>query len=173
MGVKHKTVKNEFPNMRKQMELVNGEGIEVGVIRGEHKWLAPIHEYGLDIQVTPKMRVFLHRMGLHLKESTTHIHIPERSFLRTGYDENRDAVLKKARLMMADVTSGKMSADTLLEAVGMELADRIRDYAVELDSPPNHPFTVEQKGSSNPLIGGGSGGGGEMIREGIHWRKAK
>lgn len=172
MGYSHKTVKNEFPNMKRKMELLNGEGIEVGVIRGEHKWLAGIHEYGCNIEVTPAMRAYLHRQGLHLKESTTHIHIPERSFLRTGYDENKDAVLKKARLMMADVTSGKMSADMFFNAVGTELADAIRDYAVELDSPANHPFTVEQKGSSNPLIGGGPGGGGEMIREGIHWRKA-
>lgn len=120
------------------------------------------------------MRVYLHRMGLHLRESTTHIHIPERAFLRTGYDKNRDEVLKKARLMMADVMSGKMSADTMMEAIGMELVDRIRDYAVELDSPPNHPFTIERKGSSNPLIGGkDGGGGGQMIREGLHWRKAK
>lgn len=159
--------------MKRQMELLNGKGIEVGVIRGEHKWLAPIHEYGLDIVVTPAMRAYLHKAGLHLKDSTTRIHIPERSFLRTGYDENKDAVLKKARLMMADVTSGKLSADTLFEAVGMELADAIRDYAVELSNPANHPFTVERKGSSNPLIGGGDGGGGEMIREGIHWRKTE
>lgn len=46
MGVSHKTVKNEFPNLKRQMELLNGKGIEVGVIRGDHKWLAPIHEYG-------------------------------------------------------------------------------------------------------------------------------
>lgn len=46
MSVKHKTVKNEFPSMKKQMELLNGEGVEVGVLKGEHAWLASIHEYG-------------------------------------------------------------------------------------------------------------------------------
>lgn len=168
MGVKHKTVKNEFPEMKRRIDDINGSAIEVGVIRGEHAWLAPIHEYGLDIQVTPKMRAYLHSQGLHLKDSTTHIHIPERSFLRTGYDENRDTVLKHAQLMMADVTSGKMSADTLCKEVGTDLVERIKDYAEDLKNPPNHPFTKEQKGSSNPLADTG-----EMISYGLHWRKAK
>lgn len=113
------------------------------------------------------MRAFLHRQGLHLKESTTHIHIPERAFLRTGYDEARDDAMKHARQMLADVIAGTMSEDALYKGVGMELADAIKDYARELDSPPNHPFTVENKGSSNPLVDTG-----DMIGS-ITWRKAK
>ena len=49
----------------------------------------------------------------------------------------------------------------------MDLASKIKDYARDLDSPPNHPFTVEQKGSSNPLVDTG-----DMIG-GISWRKAE
>lgn len=167
MGVKHKTIKNDFPSMKKQCELIDGEGVEVGVLQGEQKWLASIHEYGCDIKVTPKMRVFLHRQGLYLKASTTSIKIPERSFLRTGYDENCNAVLKKAGLMLADVSSGTMSADACIKGVGLELSSKIKDYARDLDSPANHPFTIEQKGSSNPLVDTG-----DMIG-GITWRKAK
>lgn len=173
MGYKHTTVKNEFPEMKRRMELIDGKGVEVGVIRGEHAWLAPIHEYGLDILVTDKMRAFLHRNGLHLKSSTTHIHIPERSFLRSGYDKERATVLKHARMMLADVTEGRMSESAFFEAVGTDLVERIKDYAIELDSPANHPFTVDRKGSSNPLVGGGPGGGGEMISHGLHWRMAE
>ena len=167
VGVKHTTKKNDFPSMRKRLDGINGKGVEVGVLQGEHAWLASIHEYGCDIPVTPKMRAYLHRMGLHLKESTTHIRIPERAFLRTGYDEAKDDAMKHARQMLADVIAGTMSEDALFKGVGMELADAIKDYARNLDSPPNHPFTVEQKGSSNPLADTG-----DMIG-GITWRKAK
>lgn len=167
MGVKHKTTKNEFPEMKKQIKLIDGEGVEVGVLQGESKWLASIHEYGCNIPVTDKMRKYLHGQGLHLKASTTHIKIPERSFLRTGYDENRADVCKKASKMMADVTSGKMDAEALFKGVGLELSSVIKDYARDLNSPANHPFTVEQKGSSNPLVDTG-----DMIG-GITWRKAK
>lgn len=153
MGVTHKTIKNEFPKVFRELDVATGMAVEVGVLKGEHAWLASIHEYGLDIEVTPKMRAFLHRQGLHLKKETTHIHIPERSFLRTGYDQNRDAVLKKASGLLAEVAAGTMSADQMAKAVGIELSSAIRDYAVELSSPANHPFTIDQKGSSNPLVG--------------------
>lgn len=49
--------------------------------------LAHIHEFGTVINVTDRMRRFLHAVGLHIKDSTTKIIIPERSFLRTGWDE--------------------------------------------------------------------------------------
>lgn len=167
MGVKHKTIKNDFPNMIKQTELLNGEGVEVGVLRGEHAWLASIHEYGCNIPVTPKMRKFLGAKGLRLKKSTTTIKIPERSFLRTGYDTNRDAVMKRASLLMADVAAGNMTARGCYQAVGMDLSSKIKDYATALSGPGNHPFTIGEKGSSNPLVDTGN-----MIG-GITWRKAK
>lgn len=143
---------------------MNGTAVEVGVLNGENKWLAAIHEYGLDIEVTPAMRAYLHSQGLHLKKSTTHIHIPERSFLRTGYDQNIDGVLKKGRALLKDVLAGKMSVAACHKAVGLELSSKISDYAIELSSPENHPFTKNQKGSSNPLVDTG-----DMIG-GITWR---
>lgn len=153
--------------MKKRIDAINGEGVEVGVIHGEHKWLAAIHEYGLKIEVTPAMRKYLATQGLHLKKSTTHINIPERSFLRTGYDDARDTVMKHARLMLADVTAGTMSEALLFKGVGIELSDAIKDHARDLKNPPNHPFTTERKGSSNPLVDTG-----DMIG-GITWRKTK
>ena len=153
--------------MVKRIEALDGEGVEVGVFKGEHAWLASIHEYGCNIPVTPKMRKFLAAKGLHLKKSTSHIKIPERSFLRTGYDTNRDAVIRKAGLLIADVVAGNMSADGCLKGVGLELSSKIKDYATDLSSPGNHPFTMSEKGSSNPLVDTGN-----MIG-GITWRKAK
>lgn len=44
--------------------------------------LAAIHEYGATIDVTPKMRNYLHSIGIHLKPTTYSVVIPARSFLR-------------------------------------------------------------------------------------------
>lgn len=167
MGVKYTTRKDGFPRMTKEFGKLNGKGIEVGVLQGESQWLASIHEYGCDIPVTPKMRKYLAAQGLRLKKSTTHIRIPERSFLRTGYDESRDEVAKHATMLIAEVTEGRMSANGCMQAIGMELASKIKDYARDLSAPANHPFTVEHKGSSNPLVDTG-----DMIG-GINWREAK
>ena len=44
--------------------------------------LGAIHEFGATINVTPKMRNYLHAKGLHLNNNTHTIVIPTRSFLR-------------------------------------------------------------------------------------------
>lgn len=169
MGVKirYTTIKDDLPEMMSRLKAVNGKGVEVGVLKGEHAWLAGIHEYGCNIAVTPKMRVYLHRRGLHLKKSTTHIRIPERAFLRTGYDNCREEVIQKGQLLLKQVAEGNMTANGCVTALGMELSSKIKDYATEMGSPGNHPFTIGNKGSGNPLVNSGS-----MIG-GITWRNAK
>jgi hypothetical protein len=117
--------------------------------------LAAIHEYGLEIEVTDKMRGFLATQGLHLKKTTKYIKIPERSFLRSSHDENAEAVLKEAERALGQVLGGQMSLDQYLDMIGRNYVTMVKDYIVELNSPPNHPFTVEQKGSSNPLVSSG------------------
>ena len=152
MGVKWKTTKNEFPKMLASIEALNGKRIEVGAIEGEHSWLAAIHEYGCEITVTPKMRAFLHRQGLHLKDSTKVIKIPERAFLRRSHDEKGEQVLKQSERALGLVAHGQMSLEQYMDMVGRNYVTMVKEFIVELDSPPNHPYTVEQKGSSNPLV---------------------
>lgn len=152
MAVVIKTTKNDFPKMEASIAELNGLKVNVGVLGGEHAWLASIHEYGCRIKVTPKMRAYLHKKGLHLKDSTTEIVIPERSFLRSGFDENADKVLKTTEAVLPDVLIGTLSVEQYAKLVGLQLASAIKEYAVNLSSPPNHPFTKQQKGSSNPLV---------------------
>lgn len=157
MGIKWTTKTNKFPEMKRNAAELNGKSVEVGVLGGgEESWLAGIHEYGCTITVTPKMRAYLHHHGLHLKASTMVIKIPERSFLRNGYDEKKEDVIASAEPVIGDVMSGAMSTNTFLEMVGETLASAIKEFAVDLTSPANHPFTTERKGSSNPLVDSGA-----------------
>lgn len=57
--------------------------------------LGAIHEFGATIQVTEKMRAYLHYIGIHLKPETTTITIPARSFLRDTFFNSQ----AKERLM--------------------------------------------------------------------------
>lgn len=152
MGVKWVTKTNKLPKITQTMQTLSRKSIEIGAIQGENAWLAGIHEYGCDIQVTDKMRGFLASQGLYLKKTTKYIKIPERSFLRSSHDENAAQVLKEAERAISLVAVGKMSLDQYLDMVGRNYVTMVKDYIVELDSPPNHPFTVERKGSSNPLV---------------------
>lgn len=156
MGVKYRVKKDKFPEVQRNLETLNGRKVTIGCIKGEHAWLAGIHEYGCNIKVTPRMRAFLHYKGYHLQKSTTVIQIPERSFIRTGHDTYVDEVMKKASKLLGQVASGNMSSDQLLNFVGLTLSTKIKKYARDLSSPPNSGMTVKEKGSSNPLVDTGS-----------------
>lgn len=165
MKITHKVKINKIPKMVDTLQALNGKSVEIGALQGENAWLAGIHEYGLEIKVTPKMRAYLHHQGLHLKDSTDVIKIPERSFLRSGHDENADRILKQTERAISLVIDGKMSVDDLLDLYGQQFVTAIKKYMRDLSSPENHPYTIEQKGSSNPLIDTGG------MLESITWRK--
>ncbi len=152
MGVKWKTTINKLPEYETYLKGLKGKKIKIGALEGENAWLAGIHEYGCRIKVTPKMRAYLHSQGLHLKSSTKEIVIPERAFLRNGYDTNADRIMEQTSRAVAQVVAGKMSVDDTLDLCGQQFVTAIKTYMRDLKNPPNHPFTVEQKGSSNPLI---------------------
>lgn len=165
MGVKWTTKTNKLPNLYKTVKAIGDRGVKVGALQGDNAWLAGIHEYGCRITVTPKMRAFLHRQGLHLKDSTTEIVIPERSFLREGHDDNSARIITQTERALGQVLAGKMSIDDMLDLYGEQMATAIKTYMRDLKSPPNHPYTVEQKGSSNPLVDTGG------LIESITWKR--
>lgn len=150
--MKYKTQKNKIPELAASIKSLDGKQIVVG---SRDPWLAGIHEYGVKILITPKMRVWLHANGLHVKDSTTHITIPERAFLRNGYDENIDRIMTQIHRTLPIVLSGKMSVDDMLDKFGAMLATAIKEYMGKTE--PNHPFTIERKGSSTPLTGTSGG----------------
>lgn len=151
MAIKWSTKKNRFPEMERAAAELNGRRVNAGA-SGEQAWLAGIHEYGCKIQVTDKMRAYLHSQGLHLKADTQYITIPERAFLRNGFDISKDKVIKDTEPALSSVLDGSLETDAFLVMVGQILTSYLKDYAVSLDTPRNHPFTIHKKGSSNPLV---------------------
>lgn len=142
---------NRIPEIIKTMNELDGQKMHVGVLgEGEQQMIAAVHEYGTRMTVTKKQRGFLHHKGLHVGKTIT---IPERSFIRAGWDANEKEVMDKCEEMIPELISKGISVSTYLDAIGQESADRIKDFAVDLKNPANHPFTIEQKGSSNPLVG--------------------
>lgn len=85
--------------------------------------------------------------------------------MRSSHDENADRILEQTERALSQVVAGKMSVDDLLDLYGEQMATAIKTYMRDLDNPPNHPFTEDQKGSSNPLIDTGA------LVSSISWRK--
>lgn len=152
------TTRDYIPKIRESFKELGSKAVEVGVFGGEQAWLAHIHEYGCIIQVTPKMRAYLKATGLALKPSTTTITIPERAFLRNGYDKGKDEALSAYMDFISTLITGNIDADTILEALGTNLEGKIKEYATNQVEPPLHPYTLlhRQHGGSNPLNDTGS-----------------
>lgn len=161
MGVSIKTTYDNLYKTEKACRMLNGKKINVGILGekdGELAYLAGIHEYGCLIKVTPAMRGYLASQGLHLKKTTKEIVIPERSFIRAGFDQNHMQILKEADEQIGLMLDGIISLDNFFKNVGGALANAIKEYATDLNSPANHPFTIKRKNSSNPLVGGSDAG---------------
>lgn len=141
----------------KALKNIGKSRINVGVLGGDSElsMIAAVHEFGITIDVTPKMRAWFAYNGYPLKSTTTQIVIPERSFLRSGFDENIDKIEKKVKELLPSVLENNVDPEIFMDAIGQEFADRIADKIEELKSPPNSAMTIERKGSSNPLIDSG------------------
>lgn len=79
------------------------------------------------------------------------VHIPERSFLRAGFDECVGEVNKKSDILLIKFLDGTISEDSLFDFIGNMFASKIKNYASSLSDPPNKALTVNNKKSDNPL----------------------
>jgi len=117
--------------------------------------IAAVHEFGTEIQVTDKMRGWFAANGYPLKKETTKIVIPERSWLRSGYDENIDAITNKVQELLPEVLENNINPYDFMNSIGLEFAGMIQQKLRNLSEPANSSMTIERKGSTNPLIDSG------------------
>ncbi len=143
--------------MIQKAQEINRRSVQVGIFDGYYAWLAGIHEYGCHIPVTPKMRAWLHHQGIHLKKSITEIVIPERSFLRAGFDSTHEMVLSDIDVTLGHYLVSRQHVETVLKVTGRNLASQIKKYARNLRSPAKSAASYQLgTKNSNPLIETGS-----------------
>ena len=144
-------------NLLDVLDKLNRGYVEIGILGDNSSQIlliAEVQEYGINIKVTDKMRKYLAAQGMPLKSTTKEIHIPERSYIRGSYDENKKKIYQ-LESMIDEVITFKITPDELLERMGAFCVGIIQEYLIDLKKPANHPFTTQQKGSSNPLIDSG------------------
>lgn len=111
-----------------------------------------VNEFGTTITVTPKMRGYLHYIGIHLSPSTTTITIPERNWMRSWFDSHKAQINKVVAKLYGQVLDGKIDAKQALALLGAYAEGGIKKNIIELKTPANAPSTIRIKQSSNPLI---------------------
>lgn len=142
----------EFLKMLKELSSTH---LEIGIFGdsgGDILMIATVQEYGCNIKVTDKMRGYLHSIGIHLKKETKEIKIPERSFVRGSYDENKNKIIDNADKLLEKVINLELPVSVFFDTLGEYIVGLVQEYMTDLKSPPNHPATIANKKSSNPLI---------------------
>lgn len=130
------TDKNNIARLKDVLKELKNYTVEVGIFgNDEYVMIAGVHEFGTTI-----------RRG---KGSIT---IPERSFLRTTFDEKNEEWVSFFSSQLKQVLALKMDVQTLYKRLGTKMVADIQERITDLDAPPNAPSTIAQKGSSNPLV---------------------
>ncbi len=78
---------------------------------------------------------------------------PERSYLRSTVEENRNRYLDELEQAVIDLISGFSTRGRIrLKRLGLRAVEDVQRKIVDLKVPPNAPSTIAAKGSTNPLI---------------------
>ncbi|CAM4012561.1 hypothetical protein [Mesobacillus zeae] len=115
---------------------------------------------GTDVLAIPKGKDGFEVLFV-LKKSVT---IPERSFMRSTFDEKNDEWVRFMQGMVNQVLARKMDVQTLYERLGAKVAADIQEKMTSMKNPANSESTVANKGSSNPLIDTGG------LRSRVTWK---
>jgi len=138
MGVRIIRRNNNIPRVIQSLKDLKKYDIEVGIFGSsgtEYVIIAGVQEFGITIR----------------KERGS-IVIPERSFLRSTFDDKNNEWFKFMRKQMEHVINGRINAQMLCERLGAKMVGDIQEKLTDINSPPNAPATIAKKGSSNPLI---------------------
>lgn len=98
----------------------------------------------------------VHEFGVTIQRGEGRIIIPERSFIRSTFEENSDkwvAFLKQQAQLVARLS---LPPKVAWERLGALIVADIQEKITDISSPPNAPSTIKKKGSSSPLIDSGS-----------------
>lgn len=80
------------------------------------------------------------------------VNIPERSFLRSAFDEKEKEWFQYSLMLLKQLMIGKTTAREMCEKLGARMQKDIQRKMREIKTPPNSPSTIAKKGSNNPLI---------------------
>lgn len=78
--------------------------------------------------------------------------IPSRPFMALSKKDATDVLRETFRKLTPKINREQETKLQAIETVGPFVADVFKNTITELTSPPNSPFTIAMKGSSNPLI---------------------
>lgn len=130
----------KVPEFLAMLDELTSTHLEIGIFGEDDSdmvMIGTVHEFGMDIK---------------LKKSGKVINIPERSFIRAGYDQEKENIIRESEKLLEKVIVLELPVKVFFETMGELMVGMIQKYLTDLKYPPNAPSTITYKGSSNPLI---------------------
>ena len=148
--------RSNIDKILKTLEKLSNTAVRIGILSksgGEILLIANVNEYGCSIPVTNKMRGFFrYEFGINISKNTKVIKIPERSFVRSSFDENQNKLESYEELLEAVIDS-KISVDNFYQIIGNACVNLIKDYIKGGNFEPDSPVTLKHKRpTTKPLI---------------------
>ena len=78
--------------------------------------------------------------------------VPQRDFMTPSAKKWMKFVNESLDQVKEGINTGKIDPEKFLSAMGQKGSDIISKEIIDLDTPPNSPYTIAKKGSSNPLV---------------------
>ncbi len=127
-----------YKSMRQRLALMDGSYTKVGIQQGAMEAdgvtdlviVAAANEFGTDT-------------------------VPERSFLRSTFDEEREKLATITAAEAQAIMEGTKTVDLSLALIGEYFTGRVQAKIHSHPPPPNAPETIARKGSSGTLIDSG------------------
>ena len=134
----------EFDRIVRAVQEKKAGAVYIGVLQEEQPedagiglaGIATVHEFGANIRGT----------------AFGDIVIPERSFVRSTMDAERERIAQLADRVWQLVLLRKISKFEALQRMGVFIKSAIQNTITVLRTPENSPVTIALKGFDNPLI---------------------
>ena len=152
-------------HIQDELGFLNGIKVKAGIFGEDDSFQvmkASVHEFGVTIDVTPKMRAWFAYQGYPLSPDTTEIKIPERSFIRRTFDQKMNKIDDLLDEQIIGIIEGKNSGKQTVLNLKIDLRGLIRETMHEVDKPSLGNMTQERRK--------GSSGGNPLIDTGTMWR---
>ncbi len=92
------------------------------------------------------------QVGIFNEFGTSDGRVPERSFLRSTFDEKRPDYERLKEKLAGKIIDGAMEVDQALGLLGLKVQADVRAKIKAHIPPPNAPATIAAKKSSTPLV---------------------
>ena len=143
---------NKVPQFLKMLEELSTTHLEIGIFGDTGLGASSyMDESGNTVELL--IIATVHEFGTTIKlKNGGKIVIPERSYLRSTFDNEKSKIVDKCDKLLESVINLKLPVEVFFQTIGEYIVGLVQGTLTDLKDPGLSDPTIKAKGSSNPLI---------------------